>query len=85
MIFNDLDKRCDLMVYQPDLQPFIMVECKQPKERLSDKVFWQLSWYNMPFQVPYLVITNGSEAYCCKLDYDSRTWEFLPAIPSLDP
>jgi len=35
----------------------------------------------MVFKVPYLVVTNGLEHYCAKVDFENNSFEFLKDIP----
>jgi hypothetical protein len=78
---NSLDKRFDLLVYSQDLQPFLLVECKAPQVPISQDVFRQASWYNLPLKVRYILVTNGIEAFCCALDYERQEHEFLEEVP----
>jgi hypothetical protein len=82
---NTLEKRCDLLVYDHEVKPWLLAECKAPHIAISQNVFEQIARYNMVLQVPYLLVTNGLETYCCKLDYKSRIFSFLEEIPDLHP
>jgi hypothetical protein len=31
--------------------------------------------------VPYLVVTNGIDHYCCRMDYQNNTYKFIKDIP----
>lgn len=79
---NELDKRFDLLIYDPDTQPFMLVECKAPTVKITQDVFRQIAIYNMAFQVDFLLVTNGIQTYCCKMDYQEKSWEFLNDIPN---
>lgn len=56
---NGLKKRCDIVLFQ-NQKPWMIVECKEPNVPLSESTFMQIIRYNMVLQVPFLVITNGS-------------------------
>jgi hypothetical protein len=56
---NDLKKRFDILVYNKDHQPWMMIECKEPKVALSEEVLQQVLRYNISVPVEYIVITNG--------------------------
>ena len=60
---GELTKRFDILVYDRNHQPWMMVECKAMEVPLNDEVLHQLLRYNIAIPVPYLVITNGSKAY----------------------
>lgn len=79
---NELRKRCDILVYSPELKPFLLVECKAPEVPLNQATFEQIARYNLPLQVDYLLVTNGRHTYCCAMDYEKESFEFLSDIPS---
>jgi len=56
---GELNKRFDILVYDSNHQPWMLVECKAQSEDLNDSVFDQLLRYNISIPVPFLVITNG--------------------------
>ena len=60
---GELIKRFDIVVYDRNTQPWMMVECKEMKVALNEQVLNQALRYNITLQVPYIVITNGS--HCC--------------------
>ena len=78
---NDLSKRCDLLVFEKNFKPVMLVECKAPSVKISQDVFRQIAIYNMSFKVDYLLVTNGIQTYCCRMDYEQGSWEFLEEIP----
>lgn len=79
--FNSLQKRFDLLVYDMDVMPYLLVECKAPHVPITNEVFEQAAWYNMELKVRYLLVTNGIESYCCGINYDNHTYEYLKAVP----
>ncbi|MEZ4995556.1 MAG: type I restriction enzyme HsdR N-terminal domain-containing protein [Saprospiraceae bacterium] len=82
---NTLLKRSDILVYDGDGRPFIMVECKSPKVAITNEVLHQITNYNLPLQVPFLIVTNGPCTCCCKIDHAGAKYEFLEAIPENRP
>lgn len=76
-----LSKRCDILVYDKEIKPFLLVECKSPKVSITQATFEQIANYNLPLQVKYLVVTNGPATFCCKMDYEAKSFQFLSAIP----
>ncbi|MGE5521044.1 MAG: type I restriction enzyme HsdR N-terminal domain-containing protein [Candidatus Dadabacteria bacterium] len=57
---NDLKKRFDILVYNQDHKPWLMVECKAPSIPLNEEALQQLLRYNLSVPVTYLVISNGN-------------------------
>lgn len=81
---NGTSRRCDTVVYDHQLRPWMIVEYKAPSVKITQKVFDQIVRYNMVLQVPYLTVSNGLMHYCCHIDYDKGTYEFLTDIPAYD-
>ena len=80
---NNTVKRCDTVLYRRDLTARLVVEYKAPHVEVTQEVFDQVACYNMALGVPYLVITNGLKHYCCEIDRTTRTYRFIPEIPTL--
>lgn len=78
---NTMKLRADAVIAGKDGHPLMLIECKAPKIKIDQKVFDQISRYNISFRVPYLLISNGLKHFCCKVDLDKGLFEFLPEIP----
>lgn len=79
---NRLKKRCDIVVFNNTGKPMLIVECKATGIALSQKVFTQIATYNLKLKVDYLVVTNGLNHYCCKMNYQDGSYTFLQKIPN---
>ena len=73
--------RCDSVLYDRSLKPRMIIEYKAPTVNITQKVFDQITVYNMLLHVDYLVVSNGMKHYCCKMDYDNQKYLFLEDIP----
>jgi hypothetical protein len=73
--------RADSVLYDRELRPRMIVEYKASHIPITQKVFDQISTYNMLLHVDYLVVSNGLQHYCCKMDYDNQKYLFLEDIP----
>lgn len=73
--------RCDSVLYNNVLQPRMIMEYKAPTVALQQRVFDQISTYNLLLHVDYLVVSNGLRHYCCRMDYDNQRYLFLKDIP----
>ena len=62
----------------------MIIEYKAPTIALTQHVFDQISTYNMLLHVDYLVVSNGLQHYCCRMDYDNQAYAFLTDIPDYD-
>ena len=60
IILNELKKRFDVLIYNKEHQPWMLVECKAPQVRLSEDVLQQVLRYNISVPVKYIVISNGN-------------------------
>ena len=78
---NGLKKRCDIVVFDADIKPWLLVECKSPKVALAQSTFEQAARYNMHLQAPFLAITNGLATFCCSLDLAQKSFAYLPDFP----
>ena len=73
--------RCDSILYDKSAQPQMIMEYKAPTVPITQRVFNQISVYNLLLRVDFLVVSNGIQHYCCKMDYDQQTYRFLEEIP----
>lgn len=78
---HGMEKRCDVVVFDQQLTPVLIIECKSRNVPLSQDVMIQASTYNIKLKVPFLLITNGNQQYCCKIDLAGGRIVFLEAIP----
>lgn len=79
---NNMSKRADIVAYNNMGEPIMIVECKAANVSISQKVFDQIARYNIILKVPYLVVTNGINHYCCLIDFAKGNYKFLNKIPS---
>lgn len=84
LMFNTMQRRSDVVVYNRNGKPLLAVECKAATVKISQDVFNQLVRYNMVLQVPYLIVTNGLQHYCSKVDFENNRCTFLKDIPNYD-
>ena len=78
---NGTKKRCDTVLYRRDLTARMIVEYKAPDIAITQKVFDQITRYNIVLKVDYLIVTNGLQHYCCRMDYERGSYNFLQDIP----
>lgn len=73
--------RCDVVVFNRNLQPQIIVECKAPYVALDNQVLQQVAAYNSILKVPHLIITNGENTCICSYNNGTGKYEFANDIP----
>lgn len=78
---GELKKRFDILIYNADHQPWMMVECKAMEVALDENVFHQVLRYNISVPVRYLVITNGT--YMIAFERTSRGLQILDDLPEV--
>lgn len=78
---GETSKRCDTLLYDRHAQPLMIIEYKAPHITLNQRVFDQISRYNMALHVDYLIVSNGMQHYCCRMNYTEGTYHFLREIP----
>lgn len=81
LTLNGTSRRCDTVLYNRTLSPRMIIEYKAPHIPITQKVFDQISRYNLVFRVDYLIVSNGLSHYCCRMDYDHQSYEFLKDVP----
>ena len=78
---NGLYRRTDIIVYDENIEPYLLVECKRPKVKITQAVFDQIARYNLTLKVKYLLVTNGIDTYCCEMNYEAQSYRFLTEVP----
>ena len=78
---NDLKKRYDIVIFNPDGSIHLIVECKAPKIKIKQDTFDQVARYNLALNATYLMVTNGLNHYYCIMDFDVEKYHFLEDIP----
>jgi hypothetical protein len=78
---NDLKKRYDIVVFNPDGSIFILVECKAPEIKISQHTFDQIARYNLTLKAQFLMVTNGHNHYFCQMDFENEKYNFLKELP----
>ncbi len=78
---NNTQKRCDTVVYDNLLTPLVIIEYKAPSVEITMNVFDQIVRYNMALKAKYLIVSNGLQHFCCKINYEKGDYNFLEEIP----
>lgn len=79
---NGLQKRYDIVVFNPDGTIHLIVECKSSKVKVNQDTFDQIARYNLALNATYLMVTNGINHYYCSMDFEKQRYEFLRDIPN---
>lgn len=82
LTYNQLSKRSDIVVFDRDAKPWMVIECKSPELQIDESVLRQASMYNATLRANYLVVTNGVKHFCAHIDWHDNTTKLLTALPT---
>ena len=69
---NGLTKRYDLVVFSPEGNPWMVIECKAPEVEITQAVVEQAGRYNKTLRAPILGVTNGSAHSFFTIDFETE-------------
>lgn len=84
LLLNGLSKRTDIVLYNRNASPILIVECKSPDVPLSQAVVDQAARYNLTLRVPWLWVTNGEKHAICNIAFETETWKWVENLPAAD-
>lgn len=79
---GELKKRCDIVVYDRQSQPWMIIECKEMNVMLSEKTLEQILRYHISLPAKYLVITNGS--HCFGFEKNNNCFSEIDFFPEFE-
>lgn len=74
---NGKMKRFDVVVFNKEGKPSLIVECKATEEKINQDVLLQIGSYNLNLNANFFWLTNGEQNYFMRLD----GFEVLKEIP----
>jgi len=81
---GNLKKRCDTVLYNHYLQPLMIIEYKAPSIIINQKTFDQIARYNFTLQVPWIIVSNGIQHFCCCINKEKKEYVFINEIPEYE-
>jgi len=81
LTINNLKKRTDILIFNSDGKPEVVIECKAPSIKISQKTFDQIARYNLQLKADFLIVTNGLTHFYCKMDFKNKTYIFKKNLP----
>ncbi len=84
LVVHGMTKRTDVVVYNKSGQPILICECKEQGVKLAQNTMDQAARYNIALQVPLLLITNGMQHFCARIDFENKSSAFLNHIPDFE-
>lgn len=73
ILLGEMKKRFDILVYDPQHQPWMIVECKATHVPLEEGVLQQALRYSIVVPAPYIIITNGQNS----VGWDKRSGQLV--------
>lgn len=64
---NKVAKRTDIVIYNKQGEPFMLVECKAMDIEITEKTLWQAAMYNQTIGAKFILLTNGVSFCVCSL------------------
>lgn len=78
---NQLQKRTDIVIFDQTGERVMVIECKAPGIKITQRVFDQASRYNSIHKTRWLVVTNGLQHCYAKIDHLNGSFAFVKELP----
>jgi type I site-specific restriction endonuclease len=79
---NDMKKRSDIVVYNREAKPWMVIECKNPLVAIDQATLQQVATYNSTLRADFVGVTNGLNHFYFRTDWKASTVEQIVALPS---
>lgn len=79
--YNKRLKRTDILIFNREMKPFLLVECKAPEVKIDQKVFSQAAVYNKIIGAEFVILTNGLKHFTFQLDAQVNNYKPFDGIP----
>lgn len=78
---NGLIRRCDVLIYDNQFKPWMLIECKTTEIKLNENTVYQIAQYNSQLQVENLWITNGLDHHLLQVNQSNGHIQLLEDFP----
>lgn len=82
VVYNGMNKRCDIAIFDDKSTPLVIVECKAPHIKITEDAFYQVAKYAHVLSAPLLILTNGMMHYAALVDAQKGLITYLEEIPT---
>ena len=82
--YNNLPRRTDVVLYNREGAPKLIIECKAPNLEVNQSTFEQIARYNLKLKAEYLVVSNGTTTYGCQVDIKKQSYQFIDSFPKAE-
>ena len=76
-----LKKRWDLVVFNKNFEPSILIECKSAAIKIDDNALKQVLTYQNKLKCEFIILTNGLQHFTWKIDHINKTIDKINQIP----
>ncbi len=81
ILINNRSKRFDIVVFNSNHQPWMLVECKSPEVDITDKTLHQLLVYHRSLNCRYWMLSNGHQHFCADASLPNQI-NWLQQLPA---
>lgn len=74
--------RADIVVYDRQSEPLMVVECKRPSVEMTREVVSQVLTYNAQLDAPWVAVTNGK--FTAVFHRTSEGWKQADTLPKYE-
>ncbi|AWW00836.1 type I restriction enzyme HsdR N-terminal domain-containing protein [Arcticibacterium luteifluviistationis] len=79
--YHGMAKRSDIVVFDQQAKPYLLIECKAPEVKLDRKTISQASIYNKTLDAPFVAISNGLKTYCFEMGVNGASSVQMKGFP----
>ena len=76
-----LKKRWDLVVFNKNFEPSILIECKSAAIKIDDNALKQVLTYQNKLKCEFITLSNGLQQFTWKIDRTNKKIEEINQIP----
>jgi type I site-specific restriction endonuclease len=78
---NELRKRSDIVVYNREAKPWMVIECKNPLIAIDQATLQQVANYNSTFRADYVAVSNGLTHFYFRTNWETKEVKQIETLP----
>lgn len=79
--YNGLQKRTDILVWNKEMKPYLLIECKSPKIKITQKTLEQVCLYQKELMTKFLILSNGIHHMSLAWNEEKQLFESIKNFP----
>jgi hypothetical protein len=84
LIFNQLQKRADIVVFSRHGRPWMLIECKAPEVPISSSTLFQAATYNSKLHANFIAVSNGLTHLYAETNWELGTTKWVETMPGYE-